>query len=105
MGHISCTSDYVNLLRDNADTIKENTKTLIEASKEVGLEGNTEKTKNILLSCHQNVGQNQDIKIANRCFENVAQFRYLGTTTTNQNCIHEEIKKRLILDIGGEDRR
>jgi hypothetical protein len=42
-------------------------------------------------------GQNHDIKIANRYsyFENVAQFRYLGTTVTNQNLIHEEIKRRL----------
>jgi hypothetical protein len=49
----------------------------------------------MLLSHHQNVGQNQDIKIGNRCFENVEEFRYLGTTITNQNLIHEEIKRRL----------
>jgi hypothetical protein len=35
----------VNLLRDNIDTIKKNTKTLIDVSKEVGLEINVEKTK------------------------------------------------------------
>jgi ribosomal protein S2 len=51
-----------------------------------------------VLSRHQNAGQNHDIKIANRCFENVAQFRYLGTTITNQNLIQEEIKRRLNLD-------
>jgi hypothetical protein len=34
----------------------------------------------MLLSRHQNARQNHDIKIANRCFENVAQFRYLGMT-------------------------
>jgi hypothetical protein len=51
--------------------------------KEVGLEVNTEKTKYMLLSYHQDAGQNHDIKIANRSFDNVAQFRYLGTTVTN----------------------
>jgi ribosomal protein S2 len=80
---------------DNIDATKKNTKTLIDASKEVGLEVNTEKSKYILLSHHQNAGKNHDIKIANRCFENVAQFRYLGTTVTNQNLIQEEIKRIL----------
>jgi hypothetical protein len=37
--------DDVNLLSDNIDTIKKNTKTLFDASKEVGLEVNAEKTK------------------------------------------------------------
>jgi hypothetical protein len=37
-----------------------------------------------LLSRHQNVGQNRDVKIANRSFENASQFKYLGTTVTNQ---------------------
>jgi hypothetical protein len=35
------------------------------------------------------------IKIGNRWFENVAQFKYLGTTITNENLIQEEIKRRL----------
>jgi hypothetical protein len=69
--------------------------TLIDASKEVGLEIDVEKTKYMLLSRHQNVGQNRDIKKANRSFENVSQFKYLGTTVTNQNLIQEEIKRRL----------
>jgi hypothetical protein len=54
-----------------------------------------DKTKYMLLSCHQNVGQNRDIKIANISFENVSQFKYLETTVTNQNLIQEEIKRRL----------
>jgi hypothetical protein len=61
----------VNLLGDKIDTIKKSTETLIDASKEVGLEINMERTKYMLLSCHQNVHQNRDIKIAGRSFENV----------------------------------
>jgi hypothetical protein len=44
-------------------------------SKEVGLEINTEKTKYMLMSFHQNAGQNHDIKIDNGSFENVAKFK------------------------------
>jgi hypothetical protein len=76
-------ADDVNLLGDNIDTIRKNTETLIDASKGVGLEINVVKTKYMLLSRHQNVGQNRDIKIANRSFVNVSQFKYLGTTVTN----------------------
>jgi sorting nexin-29 len=47
------------------------------------------------MSRHQNAGQNHDTKLANTSFENVAQFRYLGTTVTNQNLIQEEIRRRL----------
>jgi hypothetical protein len=71
-------ADDVNLLGDNIDTINKNTKPLIDASKEVGLEVNIEKTKYMLVPCDQNVGQNQDTKISNRSFENVSQFKYLG---------------------------
>jgi hypothetical protein len=55
----------VNLLGDNIDTIKKSTQTLIDASKEVGLEVNTEKTKYMSLSRHQNAGQNHVIKVGN----------------------------------------
>jgi hypothetical protein len=83
-------ADDVNLLGDNRDTIKKSTETLIDASKEVGLEINVEKTKYMLLS-----RQNWGMKIANRLFENVSQFKYLQTTVTNQNFIQEEIKRML----------
>jgi hypothetical protein len=45
-------ADDLNLLGDNIDTIKKNMKILIDASKEVGLEINIEKTMYMLLSCH-----------------------------------------------------
>jgi hypothetical protein len=83
-------ADDVNLLRHNIDTIKKNPETLIDASKEVGLEINAEKIKYMLLSRHQDADQNRDIKIANRSFENLSQFKYLGMTVTNQNLIKDE---------------
>jgi hypothetical protein len=43
----------------------------------------------------QNTEQNHDKKIGNKSSERVEQFKYLGTTLTNQNCIQEEIKSSL----------
>jgi hypothetical protein len=64
-------------------------------SREFGPEVNTEKTKYMLLSRQQNAGLNHGIKVGNRCFENVARFRYMGTIITNQTLIQEKIKRRL----------
>jgi hypothetical protein len=47
------------------------------------------------MSRHQSVGQNQTLLLANESFENVAMFKYFGTTATDQNCIHEESESRL----------
>jgi hypothetical protein len=55
-------------------------KLLTDASKEIVLEVNAEKTKYMLLSRHQNSGQNRGIKIANRSFENLAKLKYFGRT-------------------------
>jgi hypothetical protein len=51
--------------------MKENTKTLLEAGRDVGLEINAEKTKYMIMSRHPNSGQNQNIRIARESFENV----------------------------------
>jgi hypothetical protein len=47
------------------------------------------------MSHSQKIGQKQSIKIVNRSFEDAAKFKYLGTTLTEQNSMHEEIKSRL----------
>jgi hypothetical protein len=49
----------------------------------------------MLMSYYQKAGQRRSIKIANRFFEGVAKFKYLGTNLTGRNCMNEEIKSRL----------
>jgi hypothetical protein len=36
----------------------------------------------MLMSRHQNAGQDYDVRIANRFFENVEKFKYLEMTVT-----------------------
>jgi hypothetical protein len=45
--------------------VNENTEALVDASKEIGLEVNGEKTKYMFMSRHQTTGQNHNIKVVN----------------------------------------
>jgi hypothetical protein len=73
-------------LGENINIIKKNAKALLDASKEIGLEVNSEKTKYMFMSRHQTARQS-----------NVAKVNYLGATLMDQNCIYEEIRSRLNL--------
>ena len=49
------------------------------------------------MSQDRNAGRGHSVKIDNTSIERVEEFKYLGTTITDQNSIQEEIKSRLKL--------
>jgi len=87
--------DDVNILGGSVHTVKENAEALVVASKETGTDVNANKIKYMVMSQDQNAGQNHSIKTDNSSFERMEEFKYLGTTLTNQNSIQEEMKSRL----------
>jgi hypothetical protein len=87
--------DDVNILGGSVHTVKNKAEALVFTNRETRLEVNADKTKYIFMSRDQNAGRSQNTKIDNNSFEMVEEFKYLGTTLTNQNSIQEEIKNRL----------
>jgi len=87
----------VNILGGSVDTVKKNSEALIAATMEIGLEVHAHKTKYMTVSRDQNAGRIHSMKIDNSSIERVEEFKYFGTTLTNQNSIQEEIKSRLKL--------
>jgi len=88
-------ADDVNILAGSMHTLKENAEALIAATRDFGLEVSADKTKYMVMSRDQNAGRIQSVRIDNSTFKRVEEFKYLETTLTNQNCIAEEIKRRL----------
>ena len=58
------------------------------------LEASAEKSKHILTSREKNARQNRNIKLGSKPFEIVVKLKYLRTTRTNKNCVHEGITSR-----------
>ena len=90
-------ADDIIILVGSVRNIEKKTEALLVASKEmeIGLEGNVDKTKYMVMSRYQNAGRSHNIKTDNSSSGKVEKFRYLGTTLTSQNSFQEEIKSRL----------
>jgi len=95
--HLLVYADDVNILGGTIYIVKENAEALLVATKEIGLEVNADKTKYMIVSQDQNGGRSHSMKNDNSSIERVEEFKYLGTTLTNQNSVQEEIKSRLKL--------
>jgi hypothetical protein len=92
---IQAYADDVNIAGDSIDTIQKHTESLLDTSKVVGMGGNPEKTKYMLMSPCKKTRKKHSIKIAKRSYEGMAKFKYLGTTLTDKNWMNKEIKSRL----------
>ena len=82
-------ADDGNILGGSVHTKKENAEALIVASKEILPEENADKAKYMFMSRDKNAGRSHNMRTDIRSFEMVEEFKYLGTTLTNQNSIHE----------------
>ena len=89
------TSSVRQWLGGSVHSIKKNTEALVDASNEVGIDVNANKTKNMVTSRDQNAGRSHNIKTGNSSFARVEEFLYLGKTLMIQNSIQEEIRSRL----------
>jgi hypothetical protein len=49
------------------------------------------------MSTHQNVQKNHDLMTGSKSLKNVAKLKHLEMKVKNQDCIHEEIMRRLKL--------
>jgi hypothetical protein len=74
MEHISSCDD-VNMLDKNINIIKEDREIILEASREVGLEVNTENYTYVFVFLHQNAGQCHNLLTANKSFEDVSKVK------------------------------
>jgi hypothetical protein len=88
-------ADDVNVLGGSVHTVIENAQPLLVASKEIGLDVNSDRTKYMVVSRDQTTGRSHSMKIHNSSFDRVEDLKYLGTTLKNKSSIQEKIKDRL----------
>jgi hypothetical protein len=94
---------YVYVPGKNLRALKTTTESLL-GSKDTDVEVNTKTIQYMFISHEWNAGQNHNFKIADKG-ENLVKFKYLGMTLAYENCLHEEIKRKLrkcLLSFGPE---
>ena len=94
--------DDVNILGGSAHTVKENAEALLVATKQIGLEVNADKTKYMVMFRDWKAGQGQSVKIDNSSIERVEEFKYLGTTLTDQILFRKKLRAYCLLLFGSQ---
>ena len=56
------------------------------------LEVSADKTKYMVMSRDQNAGRIHSVRMDNSTFERVGEFKYLGTTLTNQILLRKKLR-------------
>jgi hypothetical protein len=82
-------ADDVNILDGSINTIEKNTETWVAVNSETGLQENADETKYIVMSRGTKTGRIRITEIDNSSFTRVEEFKWLGTTLTDQNYIQE----------------
>jgi hypothetical protein len=85
-------ADGVNILGGSVHTVRENADTLVVATKEIGLEVNTDKSKFMVMSRDRSAGRGHGVKIGNSSSDRLEEFKYLGATLLSVLLIKEGLK-------------
>ena len=72
--------------------MKEKPEALLVATKEIGLKVNANKTKYMVMSRDRNAGRGHSVQIDNISIERVEEFKYSGTTLTDQNLFSKKLR-------------
>ena len=82
----------VDIFGGTVHKIKKNTEASVVASKEMGLEVNANKTKNMVMYRDQKAVQSHIIRTENFSFENVRRFGYLGIAVKNKILFRKKLR-------------
>jgi hypothetical protein len=89
-------ADYIVILGDTEETVKQVCRKLIMMASKVGLEINDEKTEYMILSCQdREYQQGQFMNVEGHVFKRVTHFKYLGHFLTQDNDLKMEVSARI----------